>query len=207
MSGYWSNRLIRFTARKLKVLDRWIEVREEMRGEYVGMSASELWRASWGRVLKENPHLVEEAEHYRLAYRAKERKRRDDEAAREALASRVSAEAIRPESMLDVSSEEFRSLSAAPLEVLNWVAANIALSDPRVGECPSPLAWRLLGWIKSSPANEREFWTGIWPRTLPSRSEVSKVPQGGEDEVDAELGRLLGEMASWDVVQDEVDKL
>jgi hypothetical protein len=64
-------------------------------------------------------------------------------------------------------------------EAIQWVAANISRhpKDIRLSEVPSPTAWNLLVYVQAGPANEKDFWTNIWSKTIPSKQQFDAAMQ------------------------------
>jgi len=81
-------------------------------------------------------------------------------------------------------------------EVVCWVAENMALEDVGVGECPSSTAWGMLQQCRTNPMFRFEFWKTIYPKMLPTRSQIEDGSDQGEfdGEVTHEHLRKLAEM-------------
>lgn len=57
-------------------------------------------------------------------------------------------------------------------KAVDWVFDNVAIQDATAGDAPSPGAWALLCWCRLAPGNLTEFMRTIWPKRLPSRTQV-----------------------------------
>jgi len=51
-------------------------------------------------------------------------------------------------------------------KVVEWVFENIEVQDAKPESAPSPGAWGLLQWVRSSPDSKHEFYSDIWPKPL-----------------------------------------
>lgn len=71
----------------------------------------------------------------------------------------------------NVERSRFYKPSASPREAVEWVAANIAVSDVEPEDCPGPEAWGLLCWARKNEGNLNTFWTSHYPKLMPSKSE------------------------------------
>lgn len=71
----------------------------------------------------------------------------------------------------NVARSRFYKPSASPREAVEWVAANIAVSDVEPEDCPGPEAWGLLCWARKNEGNLNTFWTSHYPKLMPSKSE------------------------------------
>ena len=49
------------------------------------------------------------------------------------------------------------------------------------GDCPGARAWGLLVWCQQTLANEREFWTRLYPMLLPTRKELDTDDRYADD--------------------------
>ncbi len=70
----------------------------------------------------------------------------------------------------------------------HWVAANVAISDVKDKDAPSPEAWALLCWVQRNDSNEIEFWKNIYTKLLPSRTQIEAVDRFKDD------GRVIIEL-------------
>ena len=59
-------------------------------------------------------------------------------------------------------------------QAIRWVAANFSrpLSEINIADAPSPTAYNLLLYARSGTANEKEFWSNIWSKTIPSKQQI-----------------------------------
>jgi hypothetical protein len=51
-------------------------------------------------------------------------------------------------------------------EAVQWVGENLVKSNVRPEDAPSGLAWGLLQWARSTPANKTTFWGSLWSKLL-----------------------------------------
>ena len=80
----------------------------------------------------------------------------------------------RPQNNLDASSEIFAEKSCSTPRTVEWVAANIRVSDAKAADAPSSEAWSMLCWVKSSPQAESQFWGQIYTKLLPTRQQLDQ---------------------------------
>ena len=81
-----------------------------------------------------------------------------------------------------VSRSDFDGKPAADARsVVQWVFDNMDLSDVSVSDCPSAGAWSLLMACRVSRDLKREFYRGIWPKLLPSRSHMEMEARFRDD--------------------------
>jgi len=73
---------------------------------------------------------------------------------------------------LDVSGSVFEEKTCSTPRTVEWVAANIRVSDPKPEDAPSSEAWSMLCWVKSSPQAEAQFWGQIYTKLLPTRQQL-----------------------------------
>lgn len=82
-----------------------------------------------------------------------------------------------------VKASVFKGKQANTRKNVMWVAESIALDKPDPKDAPSSQAWGMLMWVRRSPQNESEFWRQIYPKLLPSRTQVdnedAKIDDGG----------------------------
>jgi hypothetical protein len=90
----------------------------------------------------------------------------------------------------NVDRKLFYKPQASPREAVEWVAANIAVSDVQPGDCPGPEAWGLLCWARKNEGNLNTFWTSHYPKLMPSKSENENAGRR-RDNVDA-IKELIG---------------
>jgi len=74
---------------------------------------------------------------------------------------------------------------ASAKEVVLWIFDNIDIVDVGPKDAPSSGAWSFLIQMRKDNALRREFYRSIWPRLLPSRSQIeleeSMFDDGRED--------------------------
>jgi hypothetical protein len=80
----------------------------------------------------------------------------------------------RPMRKHDVSKETFDEKSCSTPRTVEWVAANIRVSDVEASDAPSSEAWSMLCWVKASPQAESQFWGQIYTKLLPSRQQLEQ---------------------------------
>mgnify|MGYP003116791568 CR=1 FL=1 len=78
----------------------------------------------------------------------------------------------RQSNSLDASSDVFAEKSCSTPRTVEWVAANISVSDAQASDAPSSEAWSMLCWVKSSPQAESQFWGQIYTKLLPTRQQL-----------------------------------
>lgn len=75
----------------------------------------------------------------------------------------------------------FLATEGAPRDVVQWVAANIAVLAPLVDDCPCPEAWALLSFARSSDDNEKTFWTMVYGKIMPTKAELNDTSERRDD--------------------------
>ncbi len=94
----------------------------------------------------------------------------------------------------------FSGKTASSIEVIEWVAANIAITDPDPKKAPNSEAWGLLQWVRRDQQNEGEFWRQIYPKLMPTKSEMKKSQ--GEKENESDVIDLIGRVKAA-IISDE----
>lgn len=74
----------------------------------------------------------------------------------------------------DVSSNIFADKTCSTPRTVEWVAANIRVSDAAPADAPSSEAWSMLCWVKSSSQAEAQFWGQIYTKLLPTRQQLDQ---------------------------------
>jgi len=99
--------------------------------------------------------------------------------------------------------------SCTSARAVDWVFDNFALSDLVATDAPSPGAWGLLCWVRLSVGNLTEFMRTIWPKRLPSRTQVEDGVGGNDDgrEELAELDKILDKFGEEETQQQAEDRL
>ena len=69
----------------------------------------------------------------------------------------------------EVPASTFDGRSAATSEAVAWVSKNLAIAGVQASDAPSPDAWALLCWAKSSPSCAKTFWERLYVALLPTR--------------------------------------
>lgn len=95
-----------------------------------------------------------------------------------------------------VPAEVFQGKSMPTQEIIGWVVDNIAISNVKPEDAPSPGAWAMLRWVQRTEANESVFWRLIFPKLSgPSKTDERDGSSGAKEIVDntAELDALIGE--------------
>jgi len=87
--------------------------------------------------------------------------------------------------------ERLRSMrDTDALTASQWVAEGLAWNklnesfgrkDDYWKTAPSAEAMALLDWVLASPANRCVFWQTIWPKRIPSRSQVDQIAAMRDD--------------------------
>ena len=77
--------------------------------------------------------------------------------------------------------DRFQMDTAPSPQVISWVARNLVVLDVRPEECVSPEAWGLLLWVREGGTNESEFWRSIYPKLLPSRTQLDAQDRFKDD--------------------------
>jgi len=87
------------------------------------------------------------------------------------------------------------SKNVSPLEYMDWVANNISIKNVKPSDAPCPAAYSLLKWVKEDTANLKDFWTSMFPRTLPAKSQIENQSKFNDDNRTTFdlLSRLQGE--------------
>ncbi len=80
-----------------------------------------------------------------------------------------------------VSKDLFAGKTCSTQLSVNWVAKHIAVNDACAIDAPSAEAWGMLRWAQSSNHNEREFWTSIYPKLLPTRTQIDAEARFSDD--------------------------
>lgn len=71
------------------------------------------------------------------------------------------------------SKDDFEDVEACgSVQSVAWVFDNLALRDLQPSDAPSPGAWGLVCWVRETPGNRTEFYRTIWPKLLPSRTQI-----------------------------------
>lgn len=81
---------------------------------------------------------------------------------------------VRPKNDMDVASTIFHEKTCSTPRTVEWVAANIRVSDAAAADAPSSEAWSMLCWVKSSPQAEAQFWGQIYTKLLPTRQQLDQ---------------------------------
>lgn len=97
--------------------------------------------------------------------------------------------------------------SCTSARAVDWVFDNFALSDLVATDAPSPGAWGLLCWVRLSVGNLTEFMRTIWPKRLPSRTQVEDGVGGNDDgrEELLELDKILDKFGEEET-QEQAEK-
>ena len=86
------------------------------------------------------------------------------------------------------------SAAATDAGAIRWTAEHIAVADVKPADAPSRSAWALLAWARRKQ-NQHAFWSQIFTKVLPTRSQV----EGHGDEHDPGI-------AAVEDVLDEIHK-
>jgi hypothetical protein len=82
-----------------------------------------------------------------------------------------------------------------PIKDLTWIYNNIAVMDVKPSDAPSPGAYAHLKFIQENDNNRVDFFTKVYPRIIPSKSQVENMRKNYDDDRDLTdlLERLLEE--------------
>jgi len=83
-----------------------------------------------------------------------------------------------------------------PVRDLTWIYNNIGVKNVKPSEAPSPGAYAHLKFIQQNDANMVDFFTKVYPRIIPSKSQIESLNKFNDDGRDhlAILDRLAAEM-------------
>lgn len=92
-------------------------------------------------------------------------------------------------------SEFGESKNVSPLVYMEWVANNISIKAVKPSDAPCPAAYSLLMWVRECDGNVEKFWTTMFTRTLPAKSQLEKQGNLNDDNRSTFdlLSRLQGE--------------
>jgi len=96
----------------------------------------------------------------------------------------ANAEIVAPdaqEATVRVSKKMFLGKTCSTQQSVIWVAKHIAVDDAVAEEAPSSEAWGMLIWAQRTGHNEREFWTSIYPKLLPTRTQLDAEARFTDD--------------------------
>jgi len=82
-----------------------------------------------------------------------------------------------------------------PIRDLTWIYNHIAVMDVKPEDAPSPGAFAHLKFIQKNQVNQVDFFTKVYPRIIPSKSQIetlNKFNDDGRSDIDL-LDRLLTE--------------
>ena len=94
---------------------------------------------------------------------------------------------VRGRDLGDASKDLFVEKTCTTARTVEWVAANLRISDPSAEDAPSSEAWSMLCWVKGSPSAEAQFWGSIYTKLMPPRQQLdqeSKLKDDGRNVVD-----------------------
>jgi len=82
-----------------------------------------------------------------------------------------------------------------PVRDLTWIYNNIAIRDVKPADAPSAGAYAHLKFIQKKDANMVDFFTKVYPRIIPSKSQIENLSKFNDDgrEHTELLDRLLTE--------------
>jgi hypothetical protein len=92
-----------------------------------------------------------------------------------------------------VSREHFKSLSATPFDDMMFVKDNWRIKEIIPADCPSPNAWNYIMEMRNSAEFREEFFTKIFPRIVPSKTQVDDMMSFRDSGQD--LKRVIEELA------------
>ena len=79
---------------------------------------------------------------------------------------------------------EFGDKAAAsldPIGDLTWIYNNLAILDVGPEDAPSPGAFAYLKWVQRSEENRIDFFTKVYPRIIPSKSQIENMGKFHDD--------------------------
>jgi len=79
---------------------------------------------------------------------------------------------------------EFGELADAemnPVRDLTWIYNNIAVKDVKPSSAPSPGAFAHLKFIQDSDTNRVDFFTKVYPRIIPSKTQIENMTKNHDD--------------------------
>jgi hypothetical protein len=85
------------------------------------------------------------------------------------------------------ATREMAEVIASPQEVISWVGRNISVDDPDVSTAPGADALSMLQWVREAPSHRDTFWTSIWTKLVPTKSQINakaEVQHGEKGQVD-----------------------
>jgi len=68
-----------------------------------------------------------------------------------------------------------------PIRDLTWIYNNIAIRDVKPADAPSAGAYAHLKFIQNSNDNKVDFFTKVYPRIIPSKSQVENLTKFNDD--------------------------
>jgi len=80
--------------------------------------------------------------------------------------------------------EAFGDNADAEIDVikdLNWIYKNIAVKNLKPADAPSPGAYAHLQYIQTSEQNMLDFYTKVYPRLIPAKSQLDKANFNDDD--------------------------
>lgn len=80
-------------------------------------------------------------------------------------------------------------------QAIRWVAANFSrpLNEIHIADAPSPTAYNLLIYARGGTANEKEFWSNIWSKTIPTKQQIDgdMKRQADNEKLEETLDQIL----------------
>lgn len=111
---------------------------------------------------------------------------------------KVEVEEVESDDLELVNIKEFGTAADAaidPVRDLTWIYHNIAVKNVKPKDAPSPGAYAHLKFIQQNDENRVDFFTKVYPRIIPAKSQLDKAGTFNDDgRTDIELvDRLLRE--------------
>lgn len=72
-------------------------------------------------------------------------------------------------------------MSANARTAIEWVASVLNLKGVKAKDAPSAMAWNLYQHFNQNTSAQADFWRAIWPKVVPSKSELDKQEQFRDD--------------------------
>lgn len=78
--------------------------------------------------------------------------------------------------------DEFETTNPVAInKVFAWVAANMYVDGILPGDAPNSEAWGLLIWCRAHPNNMSNFYTNMYPKMLPNKTQLEQEGRFNDD--------------------------
>lgn len=71
--------------------------------------------------------------------------------------------------------------TASALDAIYWVSEHLDDAEIVREDAPSGMAWNLIEWVRDNGSNAQDFWKGIFPRVLPTRTQIQAELDRADD--------------------------